>query len=100
MTQLIKDYFRSMFVRKKNNPSGIVSVQVLDKSDGKSRLVKTIGSSANPAEVESLVAEGKKWITTHLGQQDMFEQVDQEQEEKQAAEYVFSNIENILFNGT
>lgn len=100
MTRLIKDYFRGMFVRKKKNPSGIISVQVLDKSHGISRLVKTIGSSANPVEVESLFAEGKKWINTHLGQQDMFKQIEQEQEEKRSIEYVFSNIENILLNGT
>ncbi|MGF7232652.1 hypothetical protein [Arachidicoccus sp.] len=48
--------------------------------------MKTIGSSADPKEVECLVAEGKKWITTHLGQQDMFEQLDQMPEEKQATE--------------
>jgi len=89
-----------MFVRKKHNPSGIVSVQVLDKSRGKSRLVKTIGSSADPKKVENLIAEGKNWISAHLGQQDMFEQADQLQDEKQAVEYVFSNIENILINGT
>lgn len=89
-----------MFVRKKNNPSGIVSVQVLDKSQGNSRLVKTIGSSADPKEVESLVAEGKRWIDAHLGRQDMFEQSEQEQAEKLAVEYLFSNIENILLNGT
>jgi len=58
-----------MFVRKKPNASGIISIQVLDKSHGKSRLVKTIVSSADPGEVESLFAEGKKWINTHLGQQ-------------------------------
>jgi hypothetical protein len=89
-----------MFVRKKPNASGIISIQVLDKSHGKSRLVKTIGSSADPGEVESLFAEGKKWINTHLGQQDIFEQGDQVQEEKQTVEYVFSHIENILINGT
>ena len=67
-----------MFVHKKNNPSGIVSVQVLDKSRGNSRLVKTIGSSADPKEVESHVTEGKRWIGAHLGRQDMFEQPEQE----------------------
>lgn len=89
-----------MFVRKKSNLSGIISVQVPDKSHGNSRLVKTIGSSADPTEVESLVVEGKKWINAHLGQQDMFDQADQQQNEKLAVKYVFSNIENILFNGT
>lgn len=100
VTQAIKVYFCTMFVRKKNNPSGIVSVQVLDKIDGKSRLVKTMGSSADPERVAVLVSEGRKWIKAHLGQQDMFEQADQHLDEKLAFEYVFSNIENILINGT
>lgn len=100
VSQPIKDYFRSMFVRKKNNVSGIISVQIIDKSHGNYQVIKTIGSSADLVEVESLFAEGKKWINTHLGQQDIFEQAGQQQEEKQAVEYFFSNIENILFNGT
>lgn len=89
-----------MFVRKKYNRSGVVSVQILEKVKGKSRLVKTIGSSADPKEVESLIVDGKKWIKAHLGQQDMFEQSNQAQEEQLAFEYVFSNIESILLNGT
>jgi hypothetical protein len=56
-----------MFVRKKPNASGIISIQIIDKSRGDYQMIKTIGSSADPAEVESLFAEGKKWIRTHLG---------------------------------
>lgn len=89
-----------MFVRKKYNRSGVVSVQVLEKVNGKSRLVKTVGSSADPNTVESLIVDGKKWIKAHLGQQDMFEQSNQAQDEQLAFEYVFSNIESILLNGT
>lgn len=100
MSHAVKDYFRWMFVRKKPNASGIISIQIIDKSRGDYQMIKTIGSSADPAEVESLFAEGKKWINTHLRQQDTFEQANQAQEEKQTVEYVFSHIENILINGT
>jgi hypothetical protein len=34
-----------MFVRKKVNKSGSISVQVISKIKGKSKLIKTIGSS-------------------------------------------------------
>jgi len=56
-----------VFVRKKNNKSSVVSVQVVDKSSGRYRVLKTIGSSADQAEVERLFQEGKHWIKTHLG---------------------------------
>lgn len=89
-----------MFVRKKVNASGVVSVQVIDKSKGRYQVIKTIGSSSAATEIESLYLAGKAWIESHLGQTDMFHQAEQAQEEKQAVEYLFSNIENILINGT
>ncbi len=57
-----------MFVRKKKNPSGVVSVQVIDKSGGRYTMMKTIGSSANQTEVEQLVRQGHQWIANHSGQ--------------------------------
>lgn len=60
-----------MFVRKKKNPSGIVSVQVIDKSTGKYVVRKTIGSSSNALEVERLAELGRQWIGSHLGQQEI-----------------------------
>jgi transposase len=59
-----------MFVRKKPNKSGLVSVQVIDKSRGKYKIVKTIGSSSEPDEVERFVAEGKRFIQSHMGLQE------------------------------
>lgn len=52
-----------MFVRKKKNPSGKVSVQVIDKSSGKYRVVHTMGSSEDQEQVTSLVKAAKSWIT-------------------------------------
>ncbi|MFO7845239.1 MAG: IS1634 family transposase [Balneolaceae bacterium] len=57
-----------MFVRKKKNPSGLVSVQVIDKSTGRYRVMKTIGSSSDAREVNQLVGQGYKWIANHGGQ--------------------------------
>lgn len=60
-----------MFLRKKKNKSGVISVQIIDKSSGKYRVLKTIGSSADPNEIEQLVNEGKAWIKQRLGLQEL-----------------------------
>lgn len=57
-----------MFVRKKPNKSGVVSVQIIDKSSGKYKLLKTIGSSSNPVDIDRLVEKGIAWIKNHHGQ--------------------------------
>ena len=55
-----------MFVRKKPNKSGSVSVQVVAKTRSrKQKVVKSIGSSKDPKEIERLVAEGRDYITSH-----------------------------------
>jgi len=58
-----------MFVRKKKNRSGLVSIQVIDKSSGKYKMVKTIGSSNEPTEIEKLYEQGKIFISSYEGQQ-------------------------------
>lgn len=60
-----------MFVRKKKNKSGIISVQVIDKSSGKYKVKKTIGSSSNPDEIKLLVHRAKQWIKTNSGQKEL-----------------------------
>jgi transposase len=89
-----------MFVRKKKNPSGVTSIQVIDKSNGKYRVVKTIGSSSQACEIEKLYKEGNKWIDLQYGNLDMFASHEREEEERQVTAYLLSNIENILLNGT
>lgn len=89
-----------MFVRKKKNPSGIVSVQVIDKSKGSYQVVKTIGSSSDASTIETMFLQGKRWISQYLGEQDIFDLHNKEVEEKQVTDYLLSNVENILLNGT
>jgi arylsulfatase A-like enzyme len=50
-----------MFVRQKRNRSGSVSVQVIDKTNGY-RVIKTMGSSRHPEEIERFVELGKAYI--------------------------------------
>lgn len=57
-----------MFVRKKKNNSGVISIQVIDKSSGKYKLVKTMGSSSDEHTINQLYLEGKEWIEKQLNQ--------------------------------
>jgi transposase len=59
-----------VFVRKKKNKSGVISIQVIDKSDGTYRLIKTIGSSSLATEIEDLYHKGKEWIKQYTGTQE------------------------------
>jgi transposase len=53
-----------MFVRKKPNKSGVISVQVISKVGGKYQVVKTMGSSKDAQEIEALVKEGEQHIAS------------------------------------
>lgn len=64
-----QSYLCTMFVRKKKNKSGIVSIQIIDKSTGSYRMIKTIGSSKDAEEINQLYAQGKEYIKTYQGQQ-------------------------------
>jgi transposase len=88
-----------MFIRKKKNPSGIISVQVIDKRGGKYKMVKTIGSSSDEKIIETMYRQGEKWIATQYGNRDMFALHAQKEEEQQVTDYLLSNVENILLNG-
>lgn len=57
-----------MFVRKKPNKSGIISIQIIDKSSGHYRLIKTVGSSADPAVIDSLFFQARQLIAVLKGQ--------------------------------
>jgi len=60
-----------MFVRKKRNKSGSVSVQVIDKSNGY-HVVKTIGATCDPAEINRFVEMGKAFIVRQSRQYSLF----------------------------
>lgn len=89
-----------MFIRKKKNRSGTTSIVVVEKRNGNYREIITIGTSNDASVLESLYLKGKKWISCYLGEQDIFEAHDKAIEERQVAEYLISNVENILLNGT
>jgi len=58
-----------MFIREKVNKSGVISIQVITKINGKSKLVKTIGSSRDIRVIGNLVKQGYQYISSIGGQQ-------------------------------
>ncbi len=61
-----------MFVRKKRNKSGAVSVQIIDKSDGY-KVFATIGSSKDSVKIDELVKKAEYQISSSKGRQgDLF----------------------------
>ena len=89
-----------MFIRKKKNRSGTTSIIVVDKSRGKFHEVKTIGVSSDKKQIEEFIRQATQWKDIQRGIEDIFQKVVKEKEEKQITEYLLSNVENILLNGT
>lgn len=57
-----------MFVRKKLNKSGVISIQIIEKQNGKSVLIKTIGSSNDEQTVNQLFEQAKAYVLQYGGQ--------------------------------
>lgn len=51
-----------MFVRQKKNKSGSISIQIISKYQGKYKVVKTFGSSADPTVIYGLELKAKQEI--------------------------------------
>ena len=51
-----------MFVRKKQNKSGSISIQIIQKIDRKNKVVETLGCSKNIEEIEQLYNQGLERI--------------------------------------
>ena len=84
-----------MFVRKKKNKSGVISIQIIDKSSGKYKMIKTIGSSKNPIEIENFVQKGRVWIKEKFG----ILEIDFNNK-RQTTKQFLDNIEQIHISGT
>lgn len=60
-----------MFVRKKKNRSGSVTVVVVDKTDNGYREVKNFGTSSDSTEVQRKYIQAKRWLSTYGGQMEL-----------------------------
>ena len=57
-----------MFVRKKPNKSGSISIQIIDKSHGSYKVVKTVGSSSDPAKIDYYWRRAHQLMPEIIGQ--------------------------------
>ena len=58
-----------MFIRKKKNRSGTISVVVVDKSRGKFREVKKFGVASTDEAADELVKDAQLWLRRYGGMQ-------------------------------
>lgn len=85
-----------MFVRKKLNKGGTISVQIIDKSSGKYHVAKTVGSSDNPSTIADLVTQARQIIPSLTGQ--LLFNFDIEKE-KEIVDLFFKGIKQIQLVG-
>lgn len=88
-----------MFVRKKKNRSGSVSIAVVDKCRGHFREIRQFGVAHTEAELHALVLQAKEWIQRYAGQS----QIDFDGESvglKSEIDQFVARIDGASINGT
>jgi hypothetical protein len=66
-----------MFIQKKKNSSGSISVQVLDERLGKNKLLHSAGCSTDATEIPKLIAQARTWIGKQVGGELGFDSAEQ-----------------------
>jgi len=88
-----------MFVRKKKNRSGSISVVVVSKDRGKFREVRNFGTTQSEEQADVLCNDARQWLRSSEGQQDLdFE--NSKEREAEETERVINNMDAVLINGT
>lgn len=88
--------FLGMYVRKKKNKSGKVSIQIIDKSSGQYRVAKSVGHSADQTSIEKLLQTARQEMANLTGQQ----QLDfSAAEDKQFVDMVMGSIDQVQLLG-
>jgi len=85
----VASLFLSMFIRKLKNRSGSISIQIISKTTGKYKVVKTIGCGHNEQEVDKLTYLAKQEIERLSNQAKLFIS-----ENDTIVEQVFSSLSN------
>ena len=88
-----------MFVRKKKNRSGSVSIVVVDKSRGLFREIKGFGVARTDAEASALYEQACDWIR-HYGGQQTIDFNGREMGGISEVDRLVSRIEGVSINGT
>jgi len=60
-------YFRFMYIRQLKHKNGKIYVQVIDKSSGGYKVVKSFGSGSDSSQVKSLIVKAQNWLTQQTG---------------------------------
>ena len=88
-----------MFVRKKINRSGTISVVVVSKAHGKFTEVKKFGIAKSKEEAAELSLKANLWLRTHGGQRELdFD--DRRGKKLEETTRVVENMDSVLINGT
>ena len=78
-----------MFIRKKRNKSGSISIQILQKEHGRNKLIKSVGSATDEADIAFLLTKARQEMQLLLKQRSLFVS-----EEDAAVESFISEIAN------
>jgi len=60
-----------VYIRKKKNKSGSISVQIIDTSATTDQLIKTIGSTKDKDKLKELLKEARSFISNYTGQEEI-----------------------------
>ena len=85
-----------VFVRKKPNKSGVVSIQVISKRQGKYTVVKTIGSSKDPQQIQAFITQGEHYVSSIVKQSKINFEVENE---RAVIDLFFKGIDSIQLVG-
>jgi hypothetical protein len=56
-----------MFIRKKKNPNGTVTIQVIDKHSGTYKVAQNFGVAKSIDQQEDLIRQARVWIEKQSG---------------------------------
>ncbi len=83
-----------MFVRRKNNKSGTISITVVDKSRGRYDVVRSFGTVKSSAEADLLENKAREWVREQEGDPEtLFDRMDEAQLRAYAATLPSGRIE-------
>jgi transposase len=60
-----------MFIRRKKNPNGFTTIQIVDKSSGLYRVIKNFGVAKTKTQQEQYLKEAQTWINQRLGRTEL-----------------------------
>jgi transposase len=85
-----------MYIRKKQNKSGSISVQIIDTSGDYDRLLKTIGSTKDPVKLNELIEQAYSFISNYNHQAEL---VFEHHEDKNFLSSLKTGLRNIQMIG-